>query len=616
MSCIAGIINLDGAPVDRALLERMTGAMKHRAPDENGMWCSEHVALGHALLRVSSEPEDEHQPCTLDGEVWITADARIDGRPELVAALRSAGEDVRSEAPDVELILHAYRAFGESLLEHIIGDFAFALWDNRVQALICARDHVGVRPFYYAKTDRVLVFASDIDAILAHPAVSTRLDEEAIGDFLLLGQFQQADMTIYRDVRRLPAASRMRVDRDDCQVREYWTVPRQDWLRYRKDSEYVEHFRHVFNQAVSDRLRASDIVLELSGGMDSASIAAVAAAHARPNGCTLTALTVTTNHLYAEDQEGHYSAMVASHLSMPVALRELGAHRLFERYDAPELRTAEPSAVAHRAFSYDAIAHLTQAGARVLLSGQGGDEVLGHSSAYLVHLWRRGHLRELSAEILSHVHRTGSLRGTGLPSALAASIGRRPSAQMPSWRPSFPDWLDEAFVGRTRLRDRWELAWHRMVTRTDPDQRVRDWASSQTFSSYEMFNLPVVARHPFFDLRLIAFLLAAPNFIKRDKKILREAMHGKLPEVVLRRPKTPAVGDAVRAALIRNLVSAPVASSLALVSNGYVERDRYLASFGRYLGGEGIDATWSSLPIVAPVCLNYWLLQQTRPVNR
>jgi asparagine synthase (glutamine-hydrolysing) len=617
MSCIAGIVNLDGAPVDHASLERMTSTMKHRAPDGDRMWCSENVGLGHAMLRTSSACEDPHQPCTLDGQVWITADARLDGREELVARLRSAGEQVRNDASEAELILHAYRVYGEGLLEHVAGDFAFALWDNRVKTLFCARDHFGVRPFYYAKTDRVFVFASDIDALRVHPAVSTRLDEAAIGDFLMLGQYQAAELTVYRDVRRLPAASRIRVARDECHVHEYWELPPQDWMRYRQPSTYVEHFQDVFARAVTDRLGATSIALELSGGMDSTSIAAVAAAHAETNGTALAAFTVTANRFYAEDREGHYSAMVASNLSIPIALWELGEHRLFERYGNPELRTAEPSAIPHRAFSYDVMARLTRAGARVLISGQGGDEVLGSSSRYLPHLLRRGRLGELFVEVISHLRRTGSLRGMGVRSALAESMGRRPQpAQTPGWRPAFPDWLDEGFVGRNQLRDRWEAAWQRMVHRTDPDQRLREWALSQVFSSYETFNLPLVARHPFFDLRLVTFLLGVPNFMKFDKKVLREAMHVKLPQAVRGRPKTPAVGDVVRAALTRNLVSVPIGSQLSMVASGYIEPGRYMKALERYLGGEGAESTWSSAPIVAPVCLNYWLSQPAGSFNR
>jgi asparagine synthase (glutamine-hydrolysing) len=610
MSCIAGVINLDGAPVDCALLDRMTGTMKRRAPDGKGTWCSESVGFGHAMLRLSAASEDQHQPCTLDGQVWITADARLDGRAELVARLRAAGEDVRNAAPDAELILHAYRVHGESLLHQIIGDFAFALWDNRGRTLLCARDHFGVRPFYYAKTDRAFVFASDIDALLVHPLVSTRLDETAIGDFLTLGQYQDAELTVYRDVRRLPAASRIRLERGDVRVHEYWKLPPQEWIRYRHPSTYVEHFQDLFARAITDRLGADGVALELSGGLDSASIAAIAADRAKTIGTALAAFTVTTNQFFAEDPEGHYSATVASHLSIPIALWELGEHRLFERYGGQELRTAEPSAVAHRAFSYDALGGMARAGARVLLTGQGGDEVLGSSSVYLSYLLRRARLGGLWDEVISHLRRTGSVRGLGVRSTFAQSIGRRPQpAQIPGWRPAFPDWLDEGFVERSGLRERWEAAWHRMANSTDPDQRLREWALSQVFSSYESLNLPLLVRHPFFDLRLVTFLLGVPNFMKFDKRILRAAMHVKLPEEVRGRPKTPAVGDPVRAALTRDLVSAPIATQLSMVGRGYIEPGRYLQALDRYRGGEGAESTWSSVPIVAPVCLNYWLSQ-------
>ena len=110
MSCIAGIVRLDGVPVDKALLERMTHAMKSRAPDASHMWSAGGVGFGHAMLLIPPASRDRHQPCTLDNQIWITADARIDGRTELIHSLRIAGQSVLTEAPDVELILHAYAA--------------------------------------------------------------------------------------------------------------------------------------------------------------------------------------------------------------------------------------------------------------------------------------------------------------------------------------------------------------------------------------------------------------------------------------------------------------------------------------------------------------------------
>src|SRR5260370_40495699 len=144
MSGIVGIINLDGAPVDRDLLRRMTEFMTFRGPDAQEIWIDGNVGFGHTMLRTTWEAETEKQPLTLDGKVWLTADARIDGRTELIAELEaklrtkvqisrgSNGNSSESRIPnDAELILLAYEAWGEDCVKHLIGDFAFALWDKR-----------------------------------------------------------------------------------------------------------------------------------------------------------------------------------------------------------------------------------------------------------------------------------------------------------------------------------------------------------------------------------------------------------------------------------------------------------------------------------------------------
>ena len=375
MSCIAGIINFDGAPVDRELLERMTEAMSSRAPDETNIWVSNNVGFGHAMLRISPESKHEHQPFTLDGQVWITADARIDGRLELIAKLRSAGFEVRQDAPDVELILHAYSAFGESFLDHLIGDFAFALWDGRSKKLICARDHFGVRPFFYVITDKVFLFASDLGALLHHPSVSRELDVAAIGDFLLFGSRQDPEASTYHDIRRLKAASRIRLNQEGACFKQYWGLPLHHEIHYRNNSEYVDQFHELFKQSVDDRMGGDHVALELSGGMDSTSIAAVAAANAKATGRTLSAYTITCHDLLPDDQEGHFAGMVASYLNLPLVCRSNGDYALFERLDTPQFRTAEPLVNPDWAMGYDNYKAVTASGARVLLSGRGGRRI-------------------------------------------------------------------------------------------------------------------------------------------------------------------------------------------------------------------------------------------------
>ncbi len=188
MSGIVGIVNFDGAPIDRDLLSRMTASLDFRGPDARRTWIAEgnNVGFGHTLLRTTYEAEHEQQPCTLDGNTWIVADCRVDAREELVAKLRAKGRDASLHRPDVELILHAWHVWGEECVEHLLGDFAFAIWDAPRRSLFCARDHMGVKPFYYAHIGSTLIFSNTLDCVRMHPAVSDTLNDLAIADFLVI----------------------------------------------------------------------------------------------------------------------------------------------------------------------------------------------------------------------------------------------------------------------------------------------------------------------------------------------------------------------------------------------------------------------------------------------
>src|SRR5260221_9164426 len=173
MSGIVGMLNLDGGPVDGRLLSRMTEYLTFRGPDRQHVHVAKNAGLGHALLKVTEESEHDDQPLTLDGRQWIVADARVDRRQELIAELRARDQRALSaDATDAELILRAYAVWGEECVAHLLGDFAFAVWDEARQRLFCARDHLGVKPFFYARLERTVVISNTLDCIRLHPAVS------------------------------------------------------------------------------------------------------------------------------------------------------------------------------------------------------------------------------------------------------------------------------------------------------------------------------------------------------------------------------------------------------------------------------------------------------------
>jgi asparagine synthase (glutamine-hydrolysing) len=572
------------------------------------------VGFGHALLRGTSDSAEVRQPRSLEGRVWIVADARIDARDALVATLRGAGRavDGGDAAADVDLLLHAYAAFGERLLDHVIGDFAFAVWDAPRRRLFCARDHFGVRPFFYASAGDTFAFASDLDALRAAGDGYAELDEEAVADFLLFGAFQDATATIRRDVRRLPAASMLTLDAGGMRIRKYWEPAARRVFRCRSDDDYAAQFADVFERCVSDRLAANGVAVHLSGGLDCTSIAAAAAGIAstatpgRPRQGAVTGFTTTCTGLIDGDREAHYAQMVASALGIPLVVQALERYALFERAGEPTLSTAEPIANPNLAASFDTAALMGDANLRVLLSGQGGDAMFAGSLSYYANLLRSGRWGKLLIEAARHVHATRSLAGMGLRGAL------RPASAAPPWEPEFPAWIEPSFARRTAAVERWHAGWRAINGGVDAHAQLRmPWLSSQ-FEEHEALRMPVVVRYPFYDVRLVDFVLGVPNYVTRGKRVLRHAMRGRLPEPVRTRPKTYLAGDPIRARFARGSVRGGVPAALARVDGAFVSRPHFLSAYERYLAGEGDASTWASYHVITPLALDHWLAQQFR----
>src|SRR4029077_16698630 len=194
---------------------------------------------GHAMLRTTRESLGESQPANLEGRFWIVADARLDSREELTHELQRSGRVVRASAPDSELLLHAYAAWGTPCVEHLRGDFSFAIWDARNKQLFCARDHFGIKPFYYSQKGDLFLFSNTLNCVRSHPEVSGELNDAAIGDFLLFGLNYDNATTTFRDIQRLPPAHTLTVSRNGLEIRRYWTPPIDGRIRYRDPAEYV-----------------------------------------------------------------------------------------------------------------------------------------------------------------------------------------------------------------------------------------------------------------------------------------------------------------------------------------------------------------------------------------
>lgn len=275
MSGIFGIVHFDGRPVAAPELDPMAREMAHRGPDGVNTYSDGAFGMGQLMLRTTPEALEEILPRQdpLSGLV-ITADARLDNRLELIRNLRVD----ESTVTDSDLILTAYRRWGEACVDYLLGDFAFAIFDPHDRRLFLARDHMGLRPIYYYLSDRTFVFASSARGVVTAPGVPCEIDEGRIADYLLpeLEGINQV-CTFFHGVKRLPPAHLGVLEDARFRLVHYWQPDAEHEIRLASDEDYADALEEVLSRAVNDRLRCNGrLGSMLSGGVDSSTIVGLA----------------------------------------------------------------------------------------------------------------------------------------------------------------------------------------------------------------------------------------------------------------------------------------------------------------------------------------------------
>lgn len=599
MSGIVGIFGRNGAPVDRPLLQSLTHFLSYRGPDACEVWADSCVGFGNTLLRATYESLAENQPASLDRQFWITADARIDCRVELVAELTSAGRKIRQAAPDPELILHAYATWGEGCLQHLRGDFAFAIWDSRRKTLFCARDHFGIKPFYYAELGDAFLFSNTLDCMRLHPGVSEELNDSAIADFLLFGLNCDDATTTFHDIRRLPPAHFLSVSEEGLRTERYWSPPIDGRIRYHRPDEYVEHFQTLMQLAVADRLRINRAGIFLSGGLDSSSIAATARELSVKSSGTadLRAYTNVYESLIP-DREGDHARTVAEFLGIPIRCFAMDGLQLFDRCNDPAFVPPEPVEDPFAAALFDQYKAIA-ADCRVVLAGDGGDELMYFQMwPYTRDLIRNRHWRRLFTDG-RHFLRRRRFPSRGIRSRAERALGKGPA---------FPSWFAPELTRRLRLEDRWaemtngaRAREHPIVPKAHASLSGPRWSRVFELGDPGLTHSTVEVRYPFLDLRVVNYLLAIPPFPWTfQKQLVRAAMSGHLPESIRQRPKTPLNGD-------------PLMEVLQRPDTAWVDYARWAEQIERYVNTSALpllnrqkDSECASM-VTRAHCLNFWL---------
>ncbi len=602
MSGIVGIFQQDGAPIEPALLQSLVDFLAYRGPDAQDSWMETSICLGHTLLRTTKESLAERQPAGLEGRYWITADARLDGRTDLLAALDLAESGIGHSLPDSELILRAYAKWGSACVEHLRGDFSFAIWDAPAKQLFCARDQFGIKPFYYANVGSVLVFSNTLNCIRLHPAVSGRLNDLAIADFLLFDMIQEPAATSFADIQRLPPAHTLVCGRDGISLRRYWVLPVSAPIHHKRPMECVEQFRELLDHAVADRLRTNSVGVLMSGGLDSPTVAVSAQRTLARSGSAngLCAYTEVFDSLIPHE-ERRYAQLVAEALKIPIEFEVIDGIGLWKHRNHEDNCWPEPE---HSPDSDGGRAQLRKIAvrSRIALTGFGADPALSCLlSIHFLHLLKKRQLGRALAGAVRY------LTAEGRFSRLYLRTRWRRWFATESQATHYPGWLNRDLEKRLGLRERWDA----LSRASTPNAAVRPVAYEAMvdpmwpalFEGYDpgVTRVPVEVRHPFFDLRLVDFLLALPDLPWcSDKELLRETGRGILPDAVRLRRKSPLPADPLNV-LLQRPESAWVDSFEGAPELGrYVERRLIPKVFGE-------KNVWTAWIHLRPLSLNYWL---------
>lgn len=544
MTAIVGLFRTDGVAAHPEDLASAHRALIHRGAAER-TWAHGPMAL--------TQRSPSHEGSTLFAHgLSVVADARIDNREELA---RSLGIANVHEIADSELIALAYRRWRQGCVDELLGDFAFAIWDDAARTLFCGRDPMGVKAFYYFRSDRFFAFATELKSLFALPNVPREIDESALSSFIAMGPDDRS-ATIYERIHRLPAAHTLTVRRDGIRLDRYWDpAPRRE-IRFASPQQYVDAFQELFLEAVRVRIPADGLVgSTLSGGLDSSSIVCTARRFVRSverlhtfslvfPGLPADELRRTDERRYVEavvERTGVQPHFVRGDLISPLSDMGTVLEHVGQPYRAPNLYL-------HWAM-YRAAG---ESGVGVLLDGLDGDVAVGHGLGHLNTYARRGDWAGFESLARGFAARRKIQAGAVLPHyGLPYLDHLAQNGRLMQWGRGARHFARRFDVSRTDLIYNHGLKpmVSRMTGRATAqdadflDHEVQYTALMQPEYQLMLETADVCAaahgvepRYPFFDRRLIEFCLALPEEQKFGdgwtRLVLRRAMEGILPPAV------------------------------------------------------------------------------------
>jgi asparagine synthase (glutamine-hydrolysing) len=557
MCAICGKLNFGhNRAVDPGPVRKMLGTMNHRGPDDEGLYLGSQVALGHKRLSII-DLGGGHQPLSNeDGTVWIVFNGEIYNFGELREFLLTKGHVFKTHS-DTETIVHLYEEFGPQCVEKLRGMFAFAIWDENKKTLLLARDRVGIKPVYYWLRNEVLIFASEIKAILADPSVDREIAPEMIDRFLSF-LYVPGEETLLRGIKKLPPGHYLLVKEGKTEIRQYWDLEFSKPNRHLSLEQATEEFLSLLSETIDLHMIADvPVGVLLSGGVDSTAVLSFAA---EQGGNDISSYTVGFTGRGVADERPFArlaaEAFGSRHHEMTISPAEFEAFMPQYVWHMEE-PVCEPPAIALYYVSKLASNHV-----KVLLSGEGGDEAFAGYGNYRNLLWLE------RAKHMFPALNGAAARGIGLADSLMGLP--RAAKYIPLINATFPEYYFSRTSSPFRyagngLGKLYSADYAHSIDREhslDPVRRLqahvqgrdvldamlyidtKTWLPDDLLIKADKMSMAnsVELRVPLLDHKILEFAASLPSSFKvrglTTKYLAKRALGSRVPKSILNRPKT------------------------------------------------------------------------------
>jgi asparagine synthase (glutamine-hydrolysing) len=603
--------NFDRSPIAPSYIQKVHALLVPYGPDGRQEYSSHGIQIVYFPFHTTGESRDEIQPyVTVSGAV-LTWDGRLDNRRDLARELRGP---VSEDAADSSVAAAAYEHWGTDAFAKLLGDWAISIWDPRKRSLLLAKDFVGSRHLYYSADHRQVTWCSILDPLVLGSASPLELEEEYLAGWL--SSFPAAHLTPFVGIHSIRPASFILLQPGALTVQKYWEFDPGKQIKLRNDAQYEEHFRTVFAQSVRRRLRSdAPVVAELSGGMDSSSIVCVADDLVATEGGGTPRLDTVS---YYDDSESNwnerpYFAKVEERRGRVGGHIDVAWHSSLQLEYNDDRFSPAPGATRHRTGPVQEFsAFLRSQGNRVLLSGIGGDEVLGGvptSIPELADLFATANIRELARQLVawSLATRKPVLYLVAMTALPFLPLGFAPVSRHKLSAPWFP----LGFVRRHQSAyDGYPARLKLFGPRPSFQENLSalDLLRRQLGRSIPSLHPLCEKRYPYLDRDLLEFLYAIPReqLIRpgQRRSLMRRALAGIVPDEILKRRRKAYVARGLLTAVARELPAfLETMRHMIAASLGIVDQKGFIEALRRASNGEQIPL----VPILRTIELEYWL---------